>query len=200
MKTTEFGTLLGSFMGVNAFSCNYSSFSVYRHLEFPNLLVHRKRNLYFGFKFQCVEYSRRFLIQTYGITFGDVGMAYEIFDLQHAIRIRDSAEIQWTNIENGGKLRPIPGSVMIWEEGGEFRKTGHVAIVTEATDEFVRVAEQNVDDTIWPNGRNYARELKVNYDSKTGSYYVVENWGKLGGKIKGWKILPSTFVAEPIVI
>ena len=200
MKAAEFGTLLGHFKGVPAYSCNYASFNVLRHLEFPNFLSHRKGKLYYGMKFQCVEYSRRFLIHAYGVTFGDVGMAYEIFDLPFASRIRDSAEIPFINIENGGKQKPVPGAVLIWEEGGEFRHTGHVAIVAEVSDEWVRVAEQNVDDSIWPIGRNYSRELKVKYDSKTGSYLILEDWGKLGGKIKGWKLLPSDYIPEPISV
>jgi glutathionylspermidine amidase/synthetase len=77
-------------------------------------------------------------------------MAYEIFLLREAIRVQnDSQTVPWTNIENGQTERPQVGSLLIWNEGGEFRVTGHVAVVVAVTESYVRVAEQNVDDCSW---------------------------------------------------
>ncbi len=125
-------------------------------------------------------------------------MAYEIFDMTHAYRVRDKAPVPWTNVKNGGKLRPVPGCVLIWHEGGEFRHTGHVAIVTEVHDEWIRVAEQNVDDVIWGENNNYARQLRVEVNPTTGGYFIHEEWGRRGGRIKGWKLLPEDFPSQPI--
>ena len=143
-----------------------------------------------------MEFARRWLTHVQGITFGDVGMAYEIYDIPHAMRIRDNSAVQWTAHPNGSKTRPVAGSVMLWHEGGEFQWTGHVAIVTEVSDTYVRIAEQNVEDCSW-QGKDYARELAVAVDAK-GDYTVRETWGKKGGNIKGWLNVPPGFVAEPI--
>lgn len=137
------------------------------------------------------------MIHSYGVTFGDVRMAYEIFDFSHAIKLKDSSRIEFKNLENGSCEKPVPGCILIWHEGGEFEKTGHIAIVTEVTDTYVRIAEQNVNDSHW-GGRNYARQLKVDYNTKTGEYFIHETWGERGGRIKGWKLLPSDLEYDPI--
>ena len=36
---------------------------------------------YMGYKWQCVEFARRYLYLNHGMVFTDVGMAYEIFSL-----------------------------------------------------------------------------------------------------------------------
>lgn len=185
--------------GVPAYSCDYQTLGFLDLINHGTSLVnHRHNGLYYGVKYQCVEFSRRWLIHVHGITFGDVGMAYEIFDLPYATKIKDGTQILWKNIRNGCCPRPIPGSVLIWEEGGEFRQTGHVAIVTEVSDKWVRVAEQNVNDTFWPEGRNYARELKADYDPTTGNYFIHETLWLHGGRILGWMNLPSDFISEPL--
>ena len=128
-------------------------------------------------------------------------MAYEIFDLSYATVVKSGLPLAWTNIKNGSNQeRPRPGALLIWKEGGEFEMTGHVAVVTEVSDYWIRVIEQNVEDIAWgdTNGRNYSRELQADIDKDTGSYTIHETWGKLGGNIIGWKMLPQNFVADPI--
>ena len=183
--------------GIPAFSCDYDTAdpTIWRSRY---QYRHEYDGLYYGYKFQCVEFSRRWLIHALGVTFGDVGMAYEIFELPYATRVSDNSQVPWNNIRNGSSPRPIPGSVLIWEEGGEFRHTGHVAIVTEVSDNWVRVAEQNVEDSYWPEGCDYARELKAEYEPKTGNYFIHESLWLHGGRILGWKNLPEDFVPEPI--
>ena len=154
------------------------------------------QGVYYGFKYQCVEFARRWLTHALGITFGDVGMAYEIYDIPHATRVRDSSAVAWTAYPNGSAVRPVAGSVILWNEGGEFQWTGHVAIVTEVTDTYIRIAEQNVEDVSW-EGQDYARELAVSVDA-SGGYHVKETWGKKGGSIKGWLVVPEGFVPQPI--
>ena len=139
---------------------------------------------------------RRWLTHVQGVTFGDVGMAYEIYDIPHCTRVRDGVPVHWTAHPNGCAVRPLAGSVMLWNEGGEFKWTGHVAIVTEVSDTYVRIAEQNVEDVSW-EGKDYARELAVSVNSD-GCYNVRETWGKKGGSVKGWMNLPHGFTPEPI--
>ena len=127
------------------------------------------KGVYYGFKYQCVEFARRWLTHVQGpltmphfktlslllcvlragITFGDVGMAYEIYDIPHASRVTNGSAVKWTAHPNGSTSRPVAGSVILWNEGGEFQWTGHVAIATEVSDAYLRVAEQNVEDVSW---------------------------------------------------
>jgi glutathionylspermidine amidase/synthetase len=123
-------------------------------------------------------------------------MAYEIFDIPHATRVRDGSAVHWNAYPNNSRTRPTAGSVILWNEGGEFEWTGHVAIATEVTDTYLRIAEQNVEDVSW-EGKDYARELVASVDAD-GRYNVRETWGKKGGCIKGWLNLPEGFLQEPI--
>ncbi len=45
------------------------------------------------YKYQCVEFARRWLIKAQGYTFGDVAMAFQIFDMKYAIRVSDGAKV-----------------------------------------------------------------------------------------------------------
>ena len=47
---------------------------------------------------------------------------------------------------------PVLGDILLYAEGGHFEHTGHVAIVVDATEQYVRIAEQNMDDIMWPAG------------------------------------------------
>ena len=193
-QPAPFGAIMGYAPGgIPAYSCDYNTIdrTVYSsRLHFR----HRVGKLYYGSRYQCVEFARRWLIHTAGVTFSEVGMAYDIFDMPHAIRVKDEAKIPWTNIPNGSTERPVPGAVLIWNEGGEFRRTGHIAIVVDVSDEWVRVAEQNVGDTYWPRGQNWARQLAVEYDKAKGTYFIQE----VNGSVRGWKHLPKDFVPDPV--
>ena len=193
-KPAPFGAVMGYAPGgVPAYSCDYDTAdrTVYTSRA---LFQHKVGKVYYGFRYQCVEFARRWLVHAKGVTFSEVGMAYEIFNLPHAIRVKDEENIPWTNIPNGSSERPVPGAVLIWNEGGEFQRTGHVAIVVEVSDEWVRVAEQNVNDTYWPRGQNWARQLAVEYDKAKGTYFIRE----VDGSVKGWKHLPKDFVPDPL--
>jgi glutathionylspermidine amidase/synthetase len=123
-------------------------------------------------------------------------MAYEIFALPHATRVSDNSIVLWSTVPNGSPTLPLPGCILIWAEGAEFKWTGHVAVITEATDSYVRVAEQNVHDASW-EGRNYSRQLPAGRDAATGAFHIYDRYGK-GGTILGWKVLPAEFKPEPI--
>lgn len=159
-----FGSILGVAPGgVPAYSSDYNNVDM---TLFPrrSSYMGQYEGVYTGYRFQCVEYARRWLVAVHGITFPDVGMAYEIFDLPYFHNVRNGERVAVKSVRNGSsnswKERPFLGSLLIWHEGGYFRWTGHVAVITEVTDTYIRVAEQNVYDAHW-EGRDYSRELRV---------------------------------------
>ena len=193
-----FGTVLGiAFGGIPAYSSNYDN--ILDPTAYPDRTYFRNTNgdLFYGMKYQCVEFARRWLIHVMGITFTALNFAYEIFDLQHAIAVKDASPVLWTNIPNGSVSRPCRGDVLIWAEGGEFELTGHVAIVVDVSDEWVRIAEQNVEDVVWPTGRDWARELSVTVDAVTGGFTVLDTFGA-GGTIRGWMRLDEGYSPKRI--
>ena len=89
------------------------------------------------------------------------------------------------SFRNGAKRPPEPGCLLIWDAGGEFETTGHVAIVTEVTPSYVRVAEQNVGDRTWPAGQNFAREIRAE-TTADGNFWIECSFGD--ARILGWVI------------
>jgi glutathionylspermidine amidase/synthetase len=154
-----FGTLLGVCNSkVPAYSSHYESANP---ADYPDRLSYRSYvdGIFMGYKWQCVELARRWLYLNRGYIFDDVAMAYDIFHLRSVRVIKDNSRLPLRSFRNGAKRPPEPGCLLIWNEGGEFEHTGHVAIVTDVIGNRVRCIEQNVDHVIWHNTRIYSREL-----------------------------------------
>lgn len=114
-----------------------------------------------GHKWQCVEFARRFLFLNYGSVFTDVGMAYEIFSLLFLHQVVNDNLLPLQAFANGSLSPPVAGALLIWQKGGEFKHTGHVAVITQLLGNKVRIAEQNVHNTPLPPGQQWTRELTL---------------------------------------
>ena len=158
-EVEKFGTVLGIAPGnVPTYSSDYDSAD---DAEFADRQAYRSYidGVYMGQKWQCVEFARRWLYHNFGYVFADVAMAYDIFRLQSVRSVADAAELPLRSFRNGCKRRPEPGCMLIWDEGGAFSTTGHVAIVTEVSEEWVRVVEQNVRHVRWADGQKWSRQI-----------------------------------------
>lgn len=179
-----FGTLLGYAPGgVAIYSSDYSSLSEHDkqdHISFRSYIG----NEYMGYKWQCVEFARRFLYLNYGVVFTDVGMAYEIFSLRFLRHAVDDSILPLKAFVNGSKVKPVAGSLLIWGEGGEFIKTGHVAIITQVLEDKIRIVEQNVIHHKLPSGQQWTRELPLIIDN--GDYTLVDTFSDTN--ILGWMV------------
>lgn len=179
----KFGTVLGIAPGnVPAYSCDYHSAS---DTDLPTRKAYRSEidGVYMGHKWQCVEFARRWLYLNHGYVFDDIAMAHDIFRLSSVLHIADNRRLPLHSFKNGCKRHPVVGSLLIYEEGGEFEMTGHVAVITEVTNHYVRLAEQNVGDWRWPGGRNYSREIKATV-TEDGDYWLECSFGD--ATILGW--------------
>jgi len=170
-KPARFNTLLGYAAGdVPVFSSDYASAD-------DTLLPDRQAyhsyvdNVFMGYKWQCVEFARRWLYLNKGYIFDNVAMAYDIFLLRSVRTISDNRMLPLHSFRNGSRRHPEPGCMLIWDEGGEYEETGHVAIVSEVFSDRIRIVEQNLDHKVWPADRNYSRELKVRVDV-SGGYWI----------------------------
>lgn len=162
----RFGTVLGIAPGeVPIYSSHYPT--VDEH-EMPDNHSYRSYvdGIFMGYKWQCVELARRWLYLNKGYIFDDVGMAYDIFNLRSVRVIRDNSRLPLRSFRNGSRRPPEPGCLLIWNEGGEFERTGHVAIVTDVLNNVVRCIEQNVDHVEWHNKQDYSRELRLSVNEK----------------------------------
>lgn len=185
-KTLEkFGTILGIAPGnVPCYSSDYKSVD-------ESLLPtrHTYRNyidgIFMGHKWQCVEFARRWLYLNKGYIFDDVAVAFDIFELQMVRVIKDQSSLPLYSFKNGSKRPPEPGCMIIWDDGGDFEHTGHVAIVTEVLDGRIRIVEQNYDQQFWPEFSHYSRELRTNVDINGGHWVECTH---CDNKLIGWVI------------
>ena len=156
-----FGSLLGYAPGgIAIYSSDYKTVD---KTEFPDDAAFRSylSDEYIGYKWQCVEFVRRYLYLNHGMVFTDVGMAYEIFSLRFLRQVVNDTLVPLQAFANGSLKKPEAGALLIWDEGGEFERTGHVAIITEVLDDKIRIAEQNVIHHRLPRGQQWTRELKM---------------------------------------
>lgn len=178
-----FGTLLGTAPGdVPVYSSNYEvgAESLDRS-DFVSLLD----DIYMGYKWQCVELARRWLYTQRGMIFEEVGMAYEIFGLTH-LRTPDGREVApLKSFRNGSRRPPEVGCMIIWDEGGEFENTGHVAIVTEVHGDRIAIIEQNNRDEVWPVGQTFSRSISMR-EAYDGGFWLRSPMKE--GTILGWVI------------
>jgi len=183
-----FGEPLGTAPGgVISYSSDYKSAD---SNEYPDRRHFRSyhNGIYMGVKWQCVEFARRWLYVNKGYIFDDVAMAYDIFQLRSVRDLTDNTELPINSFSNGSVRHPEPGCLLIWDEGGHFEETGHVAIITEVFPDKIRIVEQNMDFHRWPEGQNYAREIKAKIGSN-GDYWL--NCPSIGSHILGWVIQTS---------
>lgn len=171
MEQSSFGFLLGSYKGVEGYSN--------RKAKWPGRANYF--NGYFtGYKYQCVEYARRWLIKVKHLLFQDISYAYQIWDLDKVKNIFTKKAQPLVRIANGSLMPPVVDALLIYAREPEI-PTGHVAIISEVdlNSNYVRIAEQNVEDKLWSG--NFARELKLEFVD--GRYFIRDRFAVLGWMI-----------------
>lgn len=161
----DFGEIVGSHeYGIHAHSCHNHHIKPVEH-SYVN-------NSYCGLKWQCVEYCRRFLITMFGITFSKVDNAYDIFDLSH-FKLTDSRQkVIIEKYLNGCSLKPKQYDLLIWNKYYHNETTGHVAVITRVTQDYVYICEQNFDNKSWKS-KKYSRKIKYIYSDN--QYYILDS-------------------------
>ena len=67
---------------MEVFSCDYDSIADRALLQDRASFKASWQGAMTGFKYQCVELARRYLIINHGVTFDSIPMAFDIFDLK----------------------------------------------------------------------------------------------------------------------
>ncbi len=181
-----FGAVIGVAPGgVEAYSSDYETVDPERY---PDRRAFRNYvdGIYTGYKWQCVEFARRWLLLNRGVIFDDVAMAYDIFALRRVRRPATGEILPLNAYPNGARTPPGPGAMLVWDKGPRFEGTGHVAIVTELGEGFVRIAEQNYRHVPWGAGRDYSRELKT-ARAVDGGFWIESPVGE--AELLGWMLL-----------
>ncbi len=126
------GTVIDEFKNVAVYSNgnNYMS---------SHGLNYSSDDYYFGYKWQCVEYVKRFYYEIYGHKMPDgAGNAKYFYN-----PMLDQGELNkqrgLTQYKNGGDEKPRSGDLLVFTDGAY----GHVAIITNVEQEGLEVIQQN---------------------------------------------------------
>jgi len=142
-----------------------------------------------GIPFECVEFVRRYFMQTHGLTFPSVVDATDMFYRIHALvpvqstqsaqSIQSTQSMQTVALQT--RVYPYvrnalhylrPGTMLFWVPAPtDELKYGHVALVVEANAEHVVVAQQNR----WPPIQTHnTRELFNAINSPHSEYLGIK--------------------------
>jgi len=141
-----------------------------------------------GYKWQCVEFARRWLLIRKSCTFRDIPCACNIWtDVPYIERVTDGQRFQLRAVPNGSPEPPKKDALLIY---GRDRKLpyGHVAIITDVTSDHVYIAEQNNLYHYWPG--NYARREPLRFHN--GRYYIDDE-----DPIYGWMEIENNHELTP---
>ncbi len=114
--------------------------------------------IYLGIKWECVEFIRRYLIKTKGITFNRIKNAKDLINMDEFKKINKS-KIKINHYKNGDEIINI-GDIIIIEDKMNKNDEGHVCIVSAKNENKLEIIEQNYDNRSW-NGRNYSRIFMI---------------------------------------
>jgi surface antigen len=156
-SASSFGTYVGSYKGVNAYSNGYTSY-------FSN-----KLNSYSGYntgyKWQCCEYVTRFFKAIFNreIRGGNANTYYSNASAKNLKRA-----------PNGGTDKPQTGNILC-SAGGSY---GHVAIVREVGSNYIKVIQQNWDNSSSDNSKTLSMKVSNGKYTVSGfsSSYPVQGW------------------------
>ncbi|EPY27168.1 trypanothione synthetase-like protein [Strigomonas culicis] len=132
-----YGEQQGSFMSVVASSNRDDGF-------FSGENNYVNQTIYTGFRYQCVEYARRFMLLTTGCVFGNCGRASEIYKMREVTHVETGATYPLVPHDNGTtKTPPKPGDVILYPYHEAMTPWGHVGIISYVDDSRVGIIEQN---------------------------------------------------------
>lgn len=171
MEKPGFGVRLGAYKGVEGYSNRKSGWGAG-----PNHV----NGHYTGYKYQCVEYARRWMILSKHLTFESIDCAFEIWDLDRVYHVETQDYSPLIGIANGSKVLPVADTLLIYRRGPG-TPWGHVAVITDVNAErgWVRIAEQNEKDAHWPG--DYARQLRL--EVRNGEYWIRDKYDIIGWMI-----------------
>ena len=167
-----YGVQIGINNGVASFTnCKENCYKG-EFIHFKSEDTSLNKNMICGMKWQCVEYSRRWLIYNKQVYLSNVSMAFTIFDMPHIENIVTEKLIEFKGYSNGSNDSPAFGDLLIFAKRDE-TPHGHVAVITNVNEElgYIEISEQNHDSGKWEDPNSYSTRLMLL--SKDKFYYIL---------------------------
>lgn len=151
-EKSHIGKVLDSYKGVDVYY-NGDDYSKNHGKNYS------KDSYYYGYKWQCVEYIKRFYYEAKGHKMPDIyGNAKDFFDdnVEHGKLNEKRGLIQY---RNGEDEKPKADDLLVFTD----TTFGHVVIITEVGDNYIEVIQQNI-------GNSSRDRFELEY--KDGKYFV----------------------------
>jgi glutathionylspermidine synthase len=171
-----YGAVQGEVDGVKAYSNGHDS-----HFEAERNIDGR---IMTGFRWQCVEFSRRWLLERKGLLLPDIPTAALMFDMKHVDCVESGDPVDIVSVPNGTTEKPIKDTLLIFPVS-DVSPYGHVAVITGVFDDHITIADQNQHFHKWEG--NYSAKMPLRIED--GKYTVV-NVHEAANPV-GWMTFPS---------
>ncbi|KAM3147481.1 hypothetical protein pb186bvf_000288 [Paramecium bursaria] len=182
-KFPEWGSVLGAPFGVASYSNYGFRYDHNKVLDYKSFLKKEEsgfaRDVYLGFRFQCVEYARRFLVHSQKVFFIDVPCAYHIWELDTVEDVNsENGQFPFINFPQGSTHPPQIGDLVIYHKSSE-QRFGHVAVITNVNfnEMYFDIAEQNYEEEGWET-QEYSRRLVLEKNQKNEYYLTNKRYGQ----------------------
>jgi len=157
--------------------------------DFFSVERHYLHGIFMGFKWQCVEFARRWLLMRKSCIFPPIPCAADMWnELKFVERVTDGKQFPLKLYPNGSHHKPKHDSLLIYPRNKEL-PFGHVAIICDVVPGFVRIAEQNYIYHSWAD--DFAREIPVIITD--GNYLIKDE-----DEICGWIEIDDNDELEPL--
>lgn len=178
-----YGQIQGYADGVPAYSNGFEGFfSGVRNID---------EKIQTGFRYQCVEFARRWLLERKGLYLPDVMIAAMVFKMTAVENVTTGAtDVRMVAVPNGGTQKPVKDTFIIWPDT-EDAPPGHIGVIVDVGDDCVRVADQNQHFHNW-EGKNYSTELKLEHDAEKGTYTIIDRLDGKEWNPLGWMTFPDS--------
>ena len=126
-----------------------------------------------GFRWQCVEFARRWLWDAKGLILPSIGFASHIFFQPEVYDPSLKCFVPVRAVRNGSSSSPPEADSLIIYPSSLENFVGHVGVIVESSETFVRVADQNRYFHHW-EGAGFSREYPVERDAQ-GRYWIRDH-------------------------
>lgn len=140
-------------------------------------------HLFIGWKWQCVEFARRWLLLRKGLLLPEVDFAAHLIYLTYAVDPQTGEQVPMRAVFNHGMEKPVEDALIIYGERID-NFVGHVGVIVEVGDNYVRIADQNRYFHKWD--AHYSMEFPLVHHPD-GSWEIVDDHAHC----VGWLTFPG---------
>ena len=156
------------------------------YISFDGCYVH---GIYTGYKWQCVEFARRWLLLRKSCIFQSFAAAADMWEeLKYVERVTDGRKFSMKIHRNGSSSKPSCDSFLLYPRGEDI-PFGHIAVICEVHEQSLRVVEQNYRFHYWSD--NHSREIPM--VKRDGLYWIEDYY-----PVYGWMEIEQSEELTPL--